>query len=77
MARAATAANIDKLSQKMALHQSGANMSALDPAEAKALEAYNAAGAKYLQMRNAALAKIAPKQQNSRNTLKKCLKAHA
>jgi hypothetical protein len=51
-------------------------MQAMSPAEAKALQAYNAAGDKYLQMRNAALAKAAPQRQNSREALRKCLRAH-
>ncbi|MEU8206964.1 hypothetical protein [Streptosporangium sp. NPDC049046] len=75
--KAGAAANIDQLSQKVALQQLGVKAPALDPAAKKMVEAYNAAGAKYVQVRDAALMKIAPKRQDSRNTLKKCLVAHS
>ncbi|WP_433359281.1 hypothetical protein [Streptosporangium sp. CA-115845] len=67
---AGAAANVDKLPQRP-----GAAPAAADPAAAKAMEAYNAAGAKYLQARDAALSKVAPLHRSSRDALKKCLKA--
>jgi hypothetical protein len=76
LVKAGAAADVDKLSQEMTPSQLGAKMQAMSPAETKALEAYNAAGDKYLQMRNAALAKAAPQQQSSREALRKCLRAH-
>ncbi len=75
--KAGAAANVDQLSQKAALQQLGVKAPGLDPAAKKMVEAYNAAGAKYVQVRDAALLKIAPQRQNSRNTLKKCLSAHS
>ncbi|MGS2647351.1 hypothetical protein [Streptosporangium sp. LJ11] len=75
--KAGAAANVDQLSQKAALQQLGVKAPGLDPAAKKMVEAYNAAGAKYVQVRDAALLKIAPQRQNSRNTLKKCLNAHS
>ncbi|MEU3166325.1 hypothetical protein [Streptosporangium sp. NPDC006930] len=75
--KAGAAANIDQLSQKAALQQLGVKAPALDPAAKKMVEAYNAAGAKYVQVRDAALMKVAPKRQDSRDTLKKCLVAHS
>ncbi|WP_440072040.1 hypothetical protein [Streptosporangium sp. OZ121] len=75
--KAGAAANVDQLSQKAALQQLGVKAPGLDPAAKKMVEAYNAAGARYVQVRDAALLKIAPQRQNSRNTLKKCLTAHS
>ncbi|MDP9843975.1 hypothetical protein [Streptosporangium lutulentum] len=75
MMKARDAANVDKLSQQMAQHELSANAPALDPAAKKALDAYNAAGAKYMQVLSAELSKVTPRQQNARDTLKKCLKA--
>jgi|GEM_PF-4388907 len=75
--KAGAAANIDQLSQKAALQQLGVKAPALDPSARKMVEAYNAAGAKYVQVRDAALMKVAPKRQNSRNSLRQCLIAHS
>jgi hypothetical protein len=75
MMKARDAADVDKLSEEMAPDQLGANAPALDPAAKKALEAYNAAGAKYMQALSAELSKAAPHQQSSRDALKKCLEA--
>ncbi|WP_344743660.1 hypothetical protein [Streptosporangium vulgare] len=71
--KAGTNANVDQLSQKAALQQLGVKAPALDPAAKKMVDAYNAAGAKYVQVRDAALLKIAPQRQKSRDTLKQCL----
>ncbi|WP_329087130.1 MULTISPECIES: hypothetical protein [unclassified Streptosporangium] len=75
--KAGAAADVDQLSQKMALQQLGVKAPSLDPAAKKMVDAYNAAGAKYVQVRDAALLKVAPKRQNSRETLKRCLTAHS
>lgn len=75
--KAGNAADIDQLSQKVALQQLGVKSATLDPAAKKMVEAYNAAGAKYVQVRDAALLKVAPKRQASRDSLKRCLIAHS
>ncbi|WP_326640493.1 hypothetical protein OG884_36415 [Streptosporangium sp. NBC_01755] len=74
LAKAGAAADVDKLSSKTAPQPLGAGAPEADPATAKAMEAYNAAGAKYLQARDAALSKVAPLHRSSRDALKKCLK---
>ncbi|MEU8382224.1 hypothetical protein [Streptosporangium sp. NPDC048865] len=75
--KAGTTGNVDQLSQKAALQQLGVKAPALDPAAKKIVDAYNAAGAKYMQVRDAALQKMAPQRQSTRDTLKKCLVSHS
>ncbi|MEV4378483.1 hypothetical protein [Streptosporangium sp. NPDC049644] len=75
LVKVGAAADVGKLSQKTPSQPLGAGASEADPAAKKALEAYNAAGAKYLQARDAALSKVAPLHQSSRDALKKCLQA--
>jgi hypothetical protein len=85
MMKASAAAGLDKLSQNMVLAQLGANTSkaskpvdpALQASAAKALESYTAAESKYLQVRDAALSKVAPQRQSSREAFRKCLNTHA
>jgi hypothetical protein len=82
MMKASTAAGLDKLSQSMVLTQLGvkapdAPKPAVQASTAKALESYAAAESKYLQVRDAALAKAAPQRYSSREAFKKCLNAHA
>ncbi|MEU0482265.1 hypothetical protein ABZ260_24130 [Streptosporangium sp. NPDC006013] len=73
LAKAGAAADVDKLSRQTPPKPLGAGVPEADPATAKAMEAYNAAGAKYLQARDAALSKVTPLHQSSRDALKKCL----
>ncbi|MFF3443895.1 hypothetical protein [Streptosporangium sp. NPDC002721] len=75
--KAGTTGNVDQLSQKAALQQLGVKAPGLDPAAKKIVDAYNAAGAKYVQVRDAALQKMTPQRQNSRETLKRCLISHS
>ncbi|MER5625769.1 hypothetical protein ABT061_32500 [Streptosporangium sp. NPDC002544] len=75
LVKAGTAADVGKLSRQTPPKPLGAGAPEADPATAKAMEAYNAAGAKYLQARDAALSKVTPLHQSSRDALKKCLQA--
>lgn len=74
LVEAAAAAGVNKPSQKMTPQQLGAHAAEADSAAAKALEAYNAAGTRYLQTREAALSKVTPQHQSSRAALRQCLK---
>ncbi|MFS1303124.1 hypothetical protein [Streptosporangium longisporum] len=77
LVKAGGTANVEQLSQRMALHELGIKTPSLDPTTKKAVDAYNTARTRYIQVREATLQKIAPHRQNARNALKRCLTTHA
>ncbi|MEU4830120.1 hypothetical protein [Streptosporangium sp. NPDC023615] len=77
LVKAGGTANVEQLSQRMALQELGIKTPSLDASTKKAVDAYNTARTRYVQVREATLLKIAPQRQNARNALKRCLTMHA